>query len=141
VDLGMVQSQWGESHQVSIRWQLEENDPKSGKPYMVQMRARLSLHEKSKLRPMLEAWRGKKFSQEELAGFDLEKLIGANCQLQVIHNIADGGAVYANVQAVVPADRKETKLAVRDYVRVKDRDDQPTSSNGHGQDEADQPPF
>lgn len=124
VDLGMVTSQWGESHQIQLRWQLEDSDPKSAKPYMVVMRARLSLHEKSKLRPMLEAWRGKKFTQEELEGFDLEKLLGANCQIQVIHNIQSGGAVYANVQAIVPPARGAKKLVPRDYIRVQDRDDQ-----------------
>lgn len=123
VDQGMVPSQWGESHRVQIRWQLEDIDPKSGKPYMALRGFRLSLHEKSSLRPMLEAWRGKKFTAEELEGFDLEKLIGVNCQVQIIHNIQTGGNVYSNIQAVVPAARGVAKLAIRgDYIRVKDRD-------------------
>ena len=122
VDRGVVESQWGESHQVEVRWQLEDKDPKTNRPFMVQRRYRLSLHEKSSLRPMLEAWRGRKFSQEELEGFDLEKLIGVNCQVQVIHNIKDNG-VYANVQAVVPAPKNGTKLRVdSDYIRVCERD-------------------
>lgn len=123
VDQGMQTSQWGESHRVQIRWQLEGDDPKSGKPYMAVRGFRLSLHEKSSLRPMLEAWRGRKFTPEELEGFDLEKLIGANCQVQIIHNIKDGGSVYANVQAVVPAAKGVAKLSMRgDYIRVKDRE-------------------
>lgn len=127
VDLGLQKTQWGSNYKVDIRWILDEQDPgidpKSNKPYIVSNRYTLSLHEKSRLRPMLEAWRGRKFTQEELDGFDLEKLIGANCQLQVVHNVAAEGEVYANVQAVVPMARNAVKLRVpSDYVRVADRD-------------------
>lgn len=132
VDLGLVKSQWGEQYKVQIRWQLEEVDPESEsqRPYMVVANFTNSLHEKSRLRPMLEAWRGKKFSAEELDGFDLEKLLGVNCQVQVIHNITDKGT-FANVQAVVPAPKNGVKLrASSDYVRVCDRPDQ-NGGNGH----------
>lgn len=128
VDLGLQKSQFGEAYKIEIRWMLGADedpglDPKSGRPYMVTNRYTLSLHEKSRLRPMLEAWRGRKFSVEELEGFDLEKLIGANCQVQVVHNVAAEGEVYANVQAVVPAARNAVKLRVNgDYVRVCERE-------------------
>ena len=121
-DLGMVKSQWGESHQVELRFQLEDLDPKTGKRYMVLRRFRLSLHEKSSLRPILESWRGRKFTKEEAEGFDLEKLIGVNCQIQVIHNVLPDGAVFANIQAIVPAAKGAPKLTVVDYIRVCDRD-------------------
>lgn len=130
VDLGLVKTQWGENYKVQIRWQLEEQDPESDpqRPYMVLATYTNSLHEKSRLRPMLEAWRGRKFSAEELDGFDLEKLLGVNCQVQVIHNITDKGT-YANVQAVVPAPRNAMKLrASEDYIRVCDRTE---NGNGH----------
>lgn len=42
-----------------------------------------SLHEKAKLRKVLENWRGKAFTETELEGFDLEVLIGVNCMLSV----------------------------------------------------------
>ena len=90
VDLGTVKvGDYEPRHMVQIRWMLEDTDPKTSRPYIVMQRYTLSLHEKSKLRPMLEAWRGKKFTAEELEGFDLEKLIGVNCQVQVVHNITD----------------------------------------------------
>ena len=37
-----------------------------------------SLHEKSRLRKVLEIWRNKKFTPEELNGFDLSRLIGVS---------------------------------------------------------------
>jgi hypothetical protein len=121
IDLGMVTTQWGESHQIKIRWQLEDDDPKTRRPYLVQRQFRNSLHEKSSLRPLLESWRGKKFTEEELKGFDLERLLGANCQLQIIHRITGEGGTFANVQAIVACGKRQTKLVARDYVREKDR--------------------
>lgn len=130
VDLGIVESQWGSAHKVQIRWQLEEKDAKTDKPFMVVSKYTLSLHEKSRLRPMLEAWRGRKFTNDELDGFDLEALIGVNCQVQVIHDIKDDGGVWANVQAVVPPPKNGIKLRVSDdYVRVQDRPDEQFSGS------------
>ena len=123
VDLGEQETPWGKTYKVEIRWQLEDIDPKSEKHYMVVQRYTLSLHEKSRLRPMLEPWRGRKFTNEELDGFDLEKLIGVNCQVQVVHNVKAEGEIYANVQAVVAPARGATKLRVNgDYVRVCERE-------------------
>jgi|SRR5688572_5836796 len=61
----------------------------------------LSLADKSKLRPLLESWRGKKFTEVELEGFDISKLLGVPCQIQVLHT-HKGNNVYANVQTIVP---------------------------------------
>jgi hypothetical protein len=78
---------------------------------MVVQRYTLSLHEKSLLRPMLEAWRGQKLKADELEG------------LEVIHNIKDGGEVYTRIQAVVPPAKGASKLRIcRDYIRVADRE-------------------
>ena len=42
-----------------------------------------SLHEKANLRKDLENWRGREFTEKELAGFDLENLVGINCTLTI----------------------------------------------------------
>lgn len=129
VDLGMVTDEYGQRHKIQIRWQLEDLDPKTGKPFLMTRKYTLSLHKKSALRPMLETWRGKKFSNEELDGFDIERLIGVNCQIQVLHNIATDGKTYANVQACMTAAKNSPKLEVRDYVRVADREHQQDLEN------------
>ena len=125
VDLGMQPTkEWGEKHMVQIRWFIEERDPKSDKPFLVMSRYTLSLGKKARLRQNLEAWRGKKFTEEELAGFDLENLIGVNCQLQIVHNVKED-TTYANVQVIVPAPKGVPPLPIpSDYVRVCDRPEQ-----------------
>lgn len=144
VDLGIQKTPFGEQVKIQIRWQLEEVDEKTGKRFLIVQNYTPSLHEKSRLRPMLEAWRGRKFSREEEKQFDIEKLLGANCQLQIIHNIKDEGRVYANVQAVVPPARNAAKLRVsEDYIRVvnREKDSYGHSSNGNGASNEDYTPF
>lgn len=60
----------------------------------------LSLGLKSNLRRVLESWRGKQFTEQELEGFDVSKLLGVPCQVQVMHT-AKGGNVYANIKNIV----------------------------------------
>lgn len=126
IDLGIVKVEFKgktkEQHKIKILWALDEVDQKTGKNFWVSQRYTLSLHEKSGLRKMLETWRGVKFTDEELEGFDVEKLIGANCQVQTQHNLTDG-TTYANVVAVVKAAKGVPKMAVpSDYVRQCDRE-------------------
>jgi hypothetical protein len=148
VDLGIQKTQFGEQVKIEIRWVIDEVDPKTNRQYMVLRRFTPSLHKKSNLRPTLEAWRGRKFTDEELKGFDIEKLIGANCQLQICHNISSEGDTYANVQAVVPIPRNAAKMEIpSDYVRVAERpgreeyanNNQPI--NGHAKQDDEYVPF
>lgn len=147
VDLGLVQTQYGTKPMLKIVWQLEEINPKNEKRFIVSQRFTQSLHKKSRLRPMLEAWRGKKFTDEELKGFDPEILVGVNCQVQVVHSVGDEGQIYSNVQAVVPAPRNAVKMRPEGYVRVKDRVDEDgtteteTATAGNGHKNEDDVPF
>lgn len=126
VDLGLVKSTFdgktSERHMVRLVWQIEEEDSK-GRRFTPIQQYTLSLNEKAKLRQHLEAWRGKKFTKEELDGFDLERLIGVSCQLQTVQNIATNGRTYSNVQAIVPLGRGMTAVRAEGYVRHKDRED------------------
>lgn len=135
VDLGLVESAWGEKHKVRVVWQIEEVNGDTGRRFEVRKDYNLSLHEKANLRKDLESWRGVKFTEEQLRGFDLDKLVGANCQVQVVHNISDDGSIWANVSAIVPAPKNTPKMAPADYTRVKDRPK--TQGNGQPQPEDD----
>lgn len=124
VDMGVLEVTYAgltkKQRKVRIVWQIDEL-MESGKPFIVQKRYTLSLHEKATLRKELESWRGRPFTPEELAGFDLEeKLIGANAQVNIQHAVKDG-TTYANVVSIVPLGRGMTKMNTNGYVRVKDR--------------------
>lgn len=120
VDLGELPTQWGPKPKVRIVWQIEEVDPETDTRFQVMKQYTCSLNEKATLRKDLECWRGRKFTAEELGGFDLEKLIGANCQLQIIHALADDGRIFANIQAIIASGRGP-KITAQDYTRHKDR--------------------
>ena len=142
VDLGMVESQWGTKPKVRIVWQIDARDEK-GRRFQVVRQFTISLNEKSALRPFLEAWRGRKFTADELDGFDLEKLIGVGCQVQVVHDISAQGKTWANVQAVVPLSKSAVKMAPEDYVRVCDRpkDQHTGAAAGTGASDGEDVPF
>lgn len=131
VDLGLVDTEWGKKQKVRLIFQIalpnedgtEELNPDFDPPRRFEVRRDfgLTLSEKSMLRPFLESWRGRKFTKEELEGFDLEKLLGVNCQVQIIHNITEQGKRFANIQAAVPLGRGMAKIHVQDYIRQVDR--------------------
>jgi hypothetical protein len=90
-----------EQHKVMVSWELiGDDDPKmaDGRPFSIHKRYTVSLSEKASLRADLEAWRGKKFSSEELKGFDLGTILGAYCTIQVVH---DETGKYANVNSIM----------------------------------------
>ena len=68
-------------------------------PRGISKRYTLSLNDKATLRKDLQSWRGKPFTSAELAGFDVSKLIGANCLLSVLHQDR-AGATYANISSI-----------------------------------------
>ena len=123
IDIGIKDTTWGQKHKVQLRWQLDQIDPEAKPPkrFLVVKSYTASLNEKASLRKDLETWRAKKFTKEELEGFDLEVLLGINCQLQISHNVNDAGKTYANIGAIVPLGKGMTKLKPADYVRAVDR--------------------
>lgn len=123
VDMGELEVTYAgktkKQHKVRVVWQLDtlRDDLK---PFLVQKRYTLSLNEKATLRKELESWRGRAFTEEELKGFDLEKLLGANAQLNIQHATRDGNT-YANVIGIIPLGKGMAKIEAKDYVRMKDR--------------------
>ncbi len=92
-----------------------------GKPYLLQRRFTLSLDERANLRSFLEAWRGRRFTEEEAAGFHLTKLLGVNAYAQVMHEVKTRGT-FAEISSIMALPKEMTKLTVPAwYVRRKDR--------------------
>lgn len=106
IDLGEQYSErydkW--SPKVMIRWELPNeryiNEEKElNEPRMLGATYTKSLSENANLLKMLEGWRGKKFTDEELRGFNLSVLIGLPCMVTVTH-AQSNGSTYANVNSV-----------------------------------------
>lgn len=70
-------------NQVLVRWELSNELMSDGKPFTISRFYTNSLNEKANLRQDLESWRGRAFSPEELARFDLETVLGKPCMLNV----------------------------------------------------------
>jgi hypothetical protein len=105
IDLGVQYNQMfnKSNQQVKILWDIVgETIEINGEtlPRQISKDFTVSLDERSTLRKMLQSWRGKAFTAEELQGFDLKKLLGASCQLQLIHKLNERGT-FAVVDSIM----------------------------------------
>lgn len=129
VDLGV---QFNETYKTSSRkvlvgWEIpEETFTVDGeqKPRTLSKRYTASLDERATLRQDLAAWRGRDFTQEELAAFDLRNIVGASCLINVIHKESNG-KTYANISSIMalPKGMKKGTLAEPAIVFDLDTDD------------------
>lgn len=122
VDMGKQSTPWGEKHKCRIVWETTEAMA-DGRPFIAMAFYNATLTEGSNLRNMLEGWRGRAFTAEELAGFDLEKVVGVGGLVSIAHNEGKNGKTYANVSNVAPLMRDmQTPQPTGHYTRVKDRE-------------------
>ena len=98
------------SHKLRLGWELfgEDDDGQAltvtvdGKtmPMTVGKNYNVSLHEKASLRKDLAAWRGRDFTPEEARAFDVSKLLGAYCLLNITNKVSGNGKTYANIVGI-----------------------------------------
>lgn len=101
-DIGYQQTNFGVKPMVVFGFELcDELVEGTSKPLIVYERLTASMNEKANLRTMLTGWRGRPFTDEEAAEFDMKNVIGKPCQVNVVLN-EKGGKTYANIQSVVP---------------------------------------
>ena len=115
IDLGtqLTSGQYGEKlqHKIQIAWELFGEDEQGnsltvdvdGKemPMTIKKSYTVSLHEKAGLRKDLAAWRGRDFTDEEAKAFDVSKLLGAYCMVNVTTSESNG-KTYSNVAGLTP---------------------------------------
>ena len=108
IDLGTQRSDYGGNitfkRQVLIIWEIPDQ-MSNDQPMTISKFYTLSLHEKSNLGMDLTSWRGRPFTEQEKEGFDITKLIGVPCQINVMHN--DSGK--EKVSSVMPLG-KDTQI-------------------------------
>ena len=114
-DLGMQQGFQGKlQHKVVIVWELSERrkqEPGGGQRFTISNTYTLSLSEKANLTKDLISWRGVPLSEEELSqGFDIERLIGANCTLNLVEVTKPNKSPRVVVQGIMPPIRGTERL-------------------------------
>lgn len=75
----------------------------------ISRRYNLTLHENSSLYADIISWRGKKFTEEELKGFNLMNIVGKPCVLNIQHEKGDEGKQYANIKGITPLHKSMPK--------------------------------
>lgn len=104
ISLGTQHSEiYADAFKIMLMWELpHERVTYEGqeRPMTISKEYTLSLSKKAKLRADLESWRGKGFTEEELKGFDVSKIIGQPCLLSVIHKTSGKGSTYAAIASV-----------------------------------------
>ena len=112
IDLGMQDSpRYGNaSHKLRLAWELceELHDFGKGKkePFSVSMTVNFFFGRNSNFTKLLEGWKGGTFSDAELENFELRKLVGKSCMVNVVHNQGTDGTDWANVASVSPVPAK-----------------------------------
>lgn len=122
IDMGTQRTtgQYGEKdqHRIRIAWEIFGEDDE-GLPLTIDIDGQelpltinkaytLSLHEKAALRKDLASWRGKDFTEEELQGFDVSKLLGVYCMVNVV-TTESNGKTYSNVSSITPLHKSMVK--------------------------------
>lgn len=108
----------GEARKIMATWELlGEDRMNDGKPFTISKSWFLSMHEKAALRKDLESWRGRPFTPEEEHSFDVSKLLGAYCLINVIQEPGQDGTPYTKIGAITPLMKGMTKPdAINDNV-------------------------
>ena len=94
-------------HQLIITWELPSErmtiDGEDKPRHISTNRLTTTIGDNSNLGKLLVSWRGRSFTPEEMAKFNLKAILGVSCQVQVIHAKGKNDKTYANVLTVVPA--------------------------------------
>ena len=136
IDHGLVETTWQgqtrKKHKIAVRFWCGQWDGEGAdrRPLWIDAWFTLSLHEKASLRKFLASWRQKPFTEDELRGFNVAKLLHAHALIQVSHNRTPD-KTYANIDSVMrlPA-TMQPPTPLDGYVRVKDRPEE--GENGGG---------
>jgi hypothetical protein len=90
---------------VRLGWELSEElkvfkEGDIAKPLVIEKDYTLYMTDRSNLRKDLESWRGGTWTDKEAEDFDITKLVGAACLLNIIHHEADSGKTYEKISGI-----------------------------------------
>lgn len=109
IEIGTIKEETGiyagkEQKKVRISWEMPHECQDFGKgelePFAVHKEFTLSMNEKATLRKMLESWRGAPFTEYQAKAFDITRLIGKACMINIIHKTSGKGKEYADIASI-----------------------------------------
>lgn len=104
IDLGTQQETYEGKQRVAHKIQLLFETPKSlnkeGKPFSIGAKLTCSDDPKATLTKWLVKWRGRDFTPEEKKAFKLVNIVGAGCEIEVIHKEKKGGGTGDLIETV-----------------------------------------
>ena len=105
IDMGTQKEEYegetSERPKVRISFELVNEEITEGMAPSISKKYTAGLGDRCTLRHHLENWRGKPFTNEELQNFDLGKLLGQSCMVQVQHQISKStGNPYAKINGI-----------------------------------------
>jgi hypothetical protein len=119
IDLGTQDTMYlgkpsGKKRKIQLYWELLQDE--EGNPVFMEDGERVfsiskeytwSLGKNANLLADLNSWRGVDLTKEEAADFEISKLLGVCCKLQVMHKKSkDGQKTFANVGAIMTTTKK-----------------------------------
>ena len=98
------------NRKIRFSWELPDelhvfDEAKGPQPFAVHRMVNFVLGPRSNFQKMLESWRGRAFTEDELENFEIKKVLGATCMVAVVHAVRTT-QTYANVDSVSPLPAK-----------------------------------
>lgn len=92
-------------NKIRITWELPTetvvyDEAKGKQPIIISKEYTLSMNEKANLRRDLESWRGRSFTEKQAESFDVSRLLGVPCMLNIIHKVAKNGNEIAIISSI-----------------------------------------
>ena len=124
VYMGTIDGKFGKAKKVYLSWELPTEmkvwkEGEAAKPSSVNKEYTLSTNPKSNLGQDLVSWRGKAFTTEEAKVFDIVKVLGHPCMVNLIHNPSksDPNIKYEKISTITPMPKGlEAPAAINDQV-------------------------
>tara|TARA_R110002020_G_scaffold357043_5_gene569494 strand:+ start:1724 stop:2311 length:588 start_codon:yes stop_codon:yes gene_type:complete len=114
-NIGVQKSEYNEevkfNEKIIIGFEVEQRNSVSNLQIFHPEVFTMSLHAKSKLGPMIESWFSKKLTDKERYNYDLKKIVGKRCTLNLIEN-----GTWISIATILPA-QESNKLESMDVLK------------------------
>jgi hypothetical protein len=123
IDLGEKVEQFPGSpakivHKCAVVFQSGEKN-EEGRLFDLSAEYTVSMYETAALRKLLEAWRGKAYTEEQAKqGVPVHKLVGQAALIQVTHKTSGKGRTYAKVGSIMPLPKGMSAPTLPAYTRA-----------------------